>query len=253
MLSSLFHKRALKAGHAGAGGAGDTVRRCRNETYKRTAAWPRAWPEALGARGRAARADRAGGARSAHAHASLRGRGAPRAGHDGGGEPARETGGRRAPPTPPPPARSRRPKAKREPRLHPTGAPPHPGAPAPPARGAGRRLTLCSRLLLCAAILEGPPRARPPPGRAGESGGRLERPGAGAEARAAGERARSATWRPARAGRRGACAQAQSPSARSCVSWALTRRLAHVIAPRASSFVSFPRDAFQGGRPKPPE
>ena len=46
-----------------------------------------------------------------------------------------------------------------------------PGTPNPPARRASGFLTLCSKLLLCAAILEGPPRTRPPPGGAVEKGG----------------------------------------------------------------------------------
>ena len=55
------------------------------------------------------------------------------------------------------------------------GAAPAPDRPPPgvptPSPESGSFLTLCSRLLLCAAILEGPPRVSPPPSRAGEKGG----------------------------------------------------------------------------------
>lgn len=101
-----------------------------------------------------------GQARSAHA---------PPSWGNGAGRPGTGQGGGRTPP-----GRGRRPQARREPRLHQT-APPNRPLPdsQPPARRAGRFLTLCNRLLLCAAILEGPRgRARlPPPAGAGERSG----------------------------------------------------------------------------------
>lgn len=103
----------------------------------------------------------------------------PRRGQRGGPAGDGEGGGR------PPPGRGRRPGARTEPRLHQTAPPQPPPDPQPPARSAGRFLTLCNRLLLCAAILEGPRgRARRPPEqarRAARAARRTALPGACAQ------------------------------------------------------------------------
>lgn len=139
---------------------------------------------------------------SAHAQA-LRGRTRPRLGMKGAG-PGKERMAAR-------PRQRRRggPKAERELRLHPTGSPlPAPGS-RPPARRAGRFLTLCSRLLLCAAILEGPPRARPPPAEQARRAARAARSRPGGP-RCHGACAQRHPTAEAGCGRRKASAQARS-------------------------------------------